>query len=46
MQAAEVNRNLLDVLTRFSDLLQQGALVSVSDQAVRVRKLPVLGRKR
>ena len=46
MQAAEVNRNLLDVLTRFSDLLQHGALVSVSDQAVRVRKLPVLGHRR
>ncbi len=46
MQAAEVNRHLLDVLARFSEQLQRGALVSVSDQAVRVRNLPVTGRKK
>jgi predicted nuclease of predicted toxin-antitoxin system len=41
MRAAEVNPYLMDVLTRFSAELTNGALVSVSEQAVRIRKLPI-----
>lgn len=41
MRAAEVNRRLEDVLERFAALLEEGALISVTDEAVRVRRLPV-----
>lgn len=39
--AAKVNRRLEDVLERFAALLEEGALISVTDEAVRVRRLPV-----
>ncbi len=41
MRAEQVNLRLEDLLTRFSDVLSAGALISVTDQAVRVRSLPV-----
>ncbi len=41
MRAAEVNRRLEDVAGRFAALLEEGALISVTDDAVRVRRLPV-----
>jgi len=41
MRAGEVNRRLDDVLSRFKPLLEEGALISVTDDAVRVRRLPV-----
>lgn len=44
MRAAEVNRRLEDILQRFADQLEEGALISVTDDAVRIRRLPV-GRR-
>lgn len=41
MRAGEVNRRLEDVLSRFASMLEEGALISVTDDAVRVRRLPV-----
>jgi predicted nuclease of predicted toxin-antitoxin system len=41
MRTAEVNRRLEDVLSRFASMLEEGALISVTDNAVRVRRLPV-----
>lgn len=41
MRAAEVNRRLEDVTDRFAAILEEGALISVTDDAVRVRRLPV-----
>lgn len=41
MQPAQVNRYLAQTLTRFAEQLAAGALVSVSEQAIRVRLLPV-----
>lgn len=41
MRAAEVNRRLEDVVDRLAALLEEGALISVTDDAVRVRRLPV-----
>ena len=41
MLAATVNRYLDDILSRFAARLEQGALISVTDQAIRVRELPV-----
>lgn len=43
MRAAEVNHRPEDVLNRFAIQLQEGALVSVTDNAVRIRRLPVGG---
>ena len=43
MQPQEVNRHLAEVLLRFAAELESGALVSVSDRAIRVRKLPIIG---
>ena len=41
MRAQQVNRYLQDVLSRFAPELGTGALISVTEQAVRVRRLPV-----
>ncbi len=41
MRAGEVNHRLDDVLIRFTPLLEEGALISITDGAVRVRRLPV-----
>jgi predicted nuclease of predicted toxin-antitoxin system len=41
MQPANVNRQLREVLARFSPELEKGALVSVNEQAIRVRSLPI-----
>ncbi len=41
MRAEEVNRRLEDTLKRFEPLLERGALISVTDDAVRVRRLPI-----
>lgn len=41
MRADEVNHRLEDVLQRFAPLLDEGALISVTDDAVRIRRLPV-----
>jgi hypothetical protein len=44
MRPERVNYYLDDVLDRFTDELEQGALVSVSERAVRVRPLPLSDR--
>jgi predicted nuclease of predicted toxin-antitoxin system len=41
MRAANVNRHLDSILSQFADKLEQGALISVTDQMIRVRGLPV-----
>jgi hypothetical protein len=41
MRAGEVNRRLDDVLSRFAAQLEEGTLISVTDDAVRIRRLPV-----
>lgn len=41
MRAANINRHLDNILTQFAGKLEQGALISVTDQAIRVRGLPV-----
>jgi len=41
MEPDQVNRYLEYVLSRFADQLAAGALISVSEQGVRVRALPV-----
>jgi predicted nuclease of predicted toxin-antitoxin system len=41
MSVEEVNRRLADVLRRFTPLLNEGALISITDDAVRIRRLPV-----
>jgi len=43
MRPARVNRYLADVLARFSAELEAGALVTVSERSIRVRRLPVAG---
>ena len=41
MRTAEVNRRLEDVLSRFASMLEEETLIRVTDNAVRVRRLPV-----
>lgn len=41
MRAENVNRYISDILTRFSGDLSNGALISVQDHAIRVRRLPL-----
>jgi len=41
MQPRQVNRYLAEVLNRFAEQLESGALVSVNEQAIRVRALPI-----
>lgn len=41
MRPARVNRYLSQVLARFAQQLEAGALVSVSERAIRVRPLPI-----
>jgi len=41
MQPHHVNHYLAQVLARFSEQLEAGALVSVNEQAIRLRPLPV-----
>jgi predicted nuclease of predicted toxin-antitoxin system len=41
MQADNVNHYLIQVLAKFSNELETGALVSVHEQAIRVRQLPI-----
>ena len=41
MQPRQVNRYLAEVLNRFAEQLESGALVSVNEQAIRVRPLPI-----
>ena len=40
MRAAEVNRQLDELIARFAADLERGALISVSDQGIRIRHLP------
>jgi hypothetical protein len=44
MRPVQVNHYLAEVLVRFVDQLETGALVSVSEGGIRVRSLPVKGR--
>jgi predicted nuclease of predicted toxin-antitoxin system len=41
MQPGQVNRYLAQTLAHFSEQIEAGALVSVNEQAIRVRPLPV-----
>ena len=41
MQPDQVNRHLDEVLARFTEQLSVGALISVSERAIRVRQLPI-----
>jgi predicted nuclease of predicted toxin-antitoxin system len=41
MRASQVNHYLTDVLARFEDQLRAGALISVNEQGIRVRRLPI-----
>jgi len=41
MRPAQVNRYLAEVLARFAEQLEAGALVSVSERGIRVRPLPI-----
>ena len=41
MSPAIENRHLIQVLNRFAEELESGALVSISEQAIRVRTLPM-----
>ncbi|MFQ5342492.1 MAG: DUF5615 family PIN-like protein [Anaerolineae bacterium] len=44
MRPVQVNRYLEEVLARFSEHLEAGALVSVNERGIRVRSLPIKGR--
>lgn len=44
MRPIQVNHYLAEVLVRFVDQLETGALVSVSEGGIRVRSLPIKGR--
>ncbi len=46
MRPAQVNRYLAEVLARFAERLEAGALVSVNERGIRVRSLPVKGTSR
>lgn len=41
MRAQNINAYLADVLTRFTEELEIGALVSIQNDSIRVRRLPV-----
>lgn len=41
MQPSHVNHYLNEVLTQFTKVLETGALVSVNEQGIRVRSLPI-----
>ena len=41
MRPDNVNRHLVDLLERFGDELSAGALASVTDESIRIRRLPV-----
>jgi predicted nuclease of predicted toxin-antitoxin system len=41
MQPTCVNHYIVQVLDRFAETLETGALVSVNEQAIRVRPLPI-----
>ena len=41
MRASNVNRHIVALIAHFGDNLVEGALVSVSDRSVRIRKLPI-----
>ena len=41
MRPRQVNQYLQDILTRFDHELEAGVLISVTDDAIRVRHLPV-----
>lgn len=43
MRPVFVNRRLEEVVLRFAEELEEGALVSVTFYAIRVRRLPVMG---
>lgn len=42
MRAGEVNRRLEELIARFANDLEEGVLISVTDQNVRVRRLPAI----
>ncbi len=46
MRPAQVNRYLAEVLARFAERLEAGALVSVNERGIRVRSLPIKGTSR
>jgi predicted nuclease of predicted toxin-antitoxin system len=41
MRPVQVTRYLAEVLARFAEQLEAGALVSVSERGIRVRSLPI-----
>jgi len=41
MKPANVNHYLGETLARFAEVLEQGALISVNEQIIRMRRLPV-----
>jgi predicted nuclease of predicted toxin-antitoxin system len=41
MRSSEVNRYIVEVLSRFDARLQTGAMVSVTESSIRVRSLPI-----
>ena len=45
MRPTNVNRYLNEVLERFAQQLEEGALISITEQGIRVRSLPVLGER-
>lgn len=45
MRPESVNPQLSEVLLRFSECLDKGSLISVTDRGIRVRCLPVRGHK-
>ncbi len=45
MRPPSVNRQLSEVFLRFSEYLEAGALISVTDRGIRMRRLPVHRRE-